>query len=86
MQEGKSVLCLVPEIALSHQLEARFKACFPELQSFHSGRTIPARREVADIVRSGKPYVVLGTRSALFLPHRNLGLVIVHDEHDASYK
>ena len=86
LQEGKSVLCLVPEIALSHQLEARFQACFPDLLRFHSGRTIPARREVADTIRGGKPYVVLGTRSALFLPHRNLGLIIVHDEHDPSYK
>ena len=86
LEEGKSVLCLVPEIALSHQLEARFQACFPKLLSFHSGRTIAARRDVAEAVRSGKPYVVLGTRSALFLPHRNLGLIIVHDEHDVSYK
>lgn len=86
LQEGRSVLCLVPEIALSRQLEARFRACFPDMHSFHSGRTVPARREVADAVRSGKPYVVLGTRSALFLPHRNLGLVIVHDEHDVSFK
>lgn len=86
LQEGKSVLCLVPEITLSHQLQARFQACFPDLLCFHSGRTIPARRDVADSVRGGKPYVVLGTRSALFLPHRNLGLIIVHDEHDASYK
>ena len=86
LDEGKSVLCLVPEIALSRQLEARFQACFPELLSFHSGRTIPARREVADAVRSGKAYIVLGTRSALYLPHRNLGLILVHDEQDASYK
>lgn len=86
LQEGKSVLCLVPEITLSHQLQARFQACFPDLLCFHSARTIPARREVADAVRSGKPYLVLGTRSALFLPHWNLGLIIVHDEHDASFK
>ncbi|MBR4774701.1 MAG: hypothetical protein IK008_01210 [Bacteroidales bacterium] len=86
LNEGRNVLCLVPEIALSRQLETRFRACFPELLLFHSGCTVPARREVADVIRSGKPYVVLGTRSALFLPHRNLGLVIVHDEHDASYK
>ncbi len=86
LQQGKSVLYLVPEIALSRQLEDRLRAHLGEtLLTFHSGETEAHRRDVAQALSKG-PYVVLGTRSALFLPHRNLGLVIVDEEHDASYK
>lgn len=89
---GKNVLYLVPEIALSRQLEDRISETFPELLVFHSGETMSRKREVATILRhagepaEGKGYVVLGTRSAIFLPHKNLGLVIVDEEHDTSYK
>lgn len=89
---GKNVLYLVPEIALSRQLEDRISETFPELLVFHSGETMPRKREVATVLRhagepaEGKGYVVLGTRSAIFLPHKNLGLVIVDEEHDTSYK
>lgn len=89
---GKSVLYLVPEIALSRQLEDRISETFPELLVFHSGETMSRKREVATVLRhagepaEGKGYVVLGTRSAIFLPHKNLGLVIVDEEHDTSYK
>lgn len=87
---GKNVLYLVPEIALSRQLEDRISETFPELLVFHSGETMSRKREVATVLRhAGEPaegYVVLGTRSAIFLPHKNLGLVIVDEEHDTSYK
>lgn len=89
---GKNVLYLVPEIALSRQLEDRISETFPELLVFHSGETMSRKREVATALRhagepaEGKGYVVLGTRSAIFLPHKNLGLVIVDEEHDTSYK
>lgn len=89
---GKNVLYLVPEIALSRQLEDRISETFPELLVFHSGETMSRKREVATVLRlagepaEGKGYVVLGTRSAIFLPHRDLGLVIVDEEHDTSYK
>ena len=89
---GKNVLYLVPEIALSRQLEDRISETFPELLVFHSGETMSKKREVATVLRhagepaEGKGYVVLGTRSAIFLPHKNLGLVIVDEEHDTSYK
>ena len=89
---GKNVLYLVPEIALSRQLEDRISETFPELLVFHSGETMYRKREVATVLRhagepaEGKGYVVLGTRSAIFLPHRDLGLVIVDEEHDTSYK
>ena len=89
---GKNVLYLVPEIALSRQLEDRISETFPELLVFHSGETMSRKREVATVLRhagepaEGKGYVVLGTRSAIFLPHKNLGLEIVDEEHDTSYK
>ena len=86
LRKGRSVLYLVPEIALSRQLEERIAAVFPDILVFHSGETAARRTDVSDRVRQGGPYLVLGTRSALFLPHRDLGLVIVDEEHDTSYK
>ena len=86
LSRGENVLYLVPEIALSRQLEERLSATFGgHLFTFHSGETPARRREVADSLRDGA-YIVLGTRSALFLPHHDLGLVIVDEEHDPSYK
>ena len=94
LAKGKNVLYLVPEIALSRQLEDRIGETFPEeLLVFHSGETMARKREVATAMRRraspkgvGQSYAVLGTRSAIFLPHNNLGLVIVDEEHDTSYK
>ena len=86
LARGKSVLYLVPEIALSRQLEDRIAAFIPDVQVFHSGESATRRRQVATHVRENDGYMVLGTRSALFLPHHGLGLVIVDEEHDTSYK
>jgi len=86
IEQGKSVLFLVPEIALSRQLEGRIKSVCPEAMIFHSKKSILQRRQVALAVRDSKTYFVLGTRSALFLPHHGLGLIIVDEEHDTSYK
>lgn len=86
LEAGRSVLFLVPEIALSRQLEERIRGVFPEALLFHSGITPARKQEIAATLRKGLPTLVLGTRSALFLPHRNLGLVIVDEEHDTSYK
>lgn len=86
LEEGKSVLWLVPEIALSRQLEKRIRSVFPGLLTYHSGQTVARRKAVASAVRGGEPTLVLGTRSALFLPHHELGLVIVDGEQDSSYK
>ena len=86
MDEGRNVLFLVPEIALSRQLEDRLRKQFPcELQVSHSGESQVQRREASAFIRNGS-YIVLGTRSSVFLPHRNLGLVIIDEEHDPSYK
>jgi primosomal protein N' (replication factor Y) len=86
LEKGRNVLFLVPEIALSRQLEDRIAAVFPDVQVFHSGVSAARRAQVASRIRKSGPYLVLGTRSALFLPHHNLGLIIVDEEHDTSYK
>lgn len=86
LSKGKSVLYLVPEIALSRQLEDRIAEIIPSVQVYHSGESAYHRRQVATRVRDSRPSLVLGTRSALFLPHHNLGLIIVDEEHDTSYK
>ena len=87
LDKGKNVLYLVPEIALSRQLEDRLHRHFNDrLHVFHSAETAASRRNTNEAVRSGDGYIVLGTRSALFMPHHNLGLVIVDEEHDSSYK
>ena len=87
LEKGRNVLYLVPEIALSRQLEERLQEHFGErLLTFHSAETAVSRRNTAESVRSGDGYVVLGTRSSLFLPHHDLGLIIVDEEHDSSYK
>lgn len=84
--KGRNVLILVPEIALSRQLEDRMQEAFPgSLRVFHSAETVLSRHDTAAFIKS-RPYVVLGTRSSIFLPHRDLGLVIVDEEHDTSYK
>lgn len=86
VSEGKNVLFLVPEITLSRQLEDRIREMFPNhLRVFHSAETSLGRYRTAEFMRDN-PYLVLGTRSAVFLPHRNLGLVVVDEEHDTSYK
>lgn len=87
LAEGRNVLYLVPEIALSRQLEDRLHEHFPDrLLVFHSSETAASRRSTAQAVRSGNGLMVLGTRSSLFLPHHDLGLIIVDEEHDNSYK
>lgn len=86
LSTGKNVLYLVPEIALSRQLEERIREVFPQVLVFHSSIAPSRKREVAARCRKGKGYFVLGTRSALFLPHRDLGLIVVDEEHDSSYK
>lgn len=91
ISRGRNILYLVPEIALSRQLEERLYSHFGDrLMTFHSGETAVSRRNTSETIRSyrttGENYIVLGTRSSLFLPHHNLGLIIVDEEHDSSYK
>ncbi len=88
LKKGRSVLYLVPEIAICRQIQIRLKKIFGErLLVFHSGKTAQERRAVyQEIAQAKEPYLVLGLRSALFLPYSKLGAIIVDEEHDASYK
>ena len=90
LAKGKNVLYMVPEIALSKELESRLKGYFGErLLLFHSKVTAAQKHFVHSVVLQAggnSPVVVLGTRSSLFLPFAQLGLVIVDEEHDPSYK
>lgn len=88
LASGRNVLYLVPEIALSMQLEQRLEKHFGDsLSVYNSSRQAATKRNIANRIRSATDnYIVLGTRSALFLPHNRLGLIIVDEEHDASYK
>ena len=88
LAKGQNVLYLVPEIALSRQLENRLAMHFGrQLLVFHSAQSAAQKRDIAASIRHGEgPYIVLGTRSSLFLPHRDLGLIVVDEEHDSSYK
>ena len=88
LANGQNVLYLVPEIALSRQLEDRLHEYFEDrLMTYHSGKSSATKRIIAERMSSDNGgYIVLGTRSSLFLPHKNLGLIIVDEEHDNSYK
>jgi primosomal protein N' (replication factor Y) len=81
------VLVLLPEIALTQAIITRFTERFgAEPAEWHSGVTPPKRRRVWEAVAAGRCRIVVGARSALFLPFRKLALVVVDEEHDASYK
>lgn len=88
LAKGQQVLYLVPEIALTTQLTDRLRRVFgSQLGVYHSRFSDAERVEVYRNVLEGKGYqVIIGVRSSLFLPFHNLGLVIIDEEHDASYK
>jgi primosomal protein N' (replication factor Y) len=84
---GRQALVLVPEISLTPQLVARFAGRFPgPLAVLHSGLTDQERLHAWRAARTGAASVVIGTRSAVFAPLAQPGLVVVDEEHDASYK
>lgn len=88
LAEGKQVLYLVPEIALTTQLTSRLKRVFGKrLGVYHSKFSDAERVEIWNNVLTDKTYdVIIGVRSSIFLPFRQLGLVIVDEEHESSYK
>ena len=88
LKRNMNVLYLVPEIALSRQIQKRLAAHFGDsLIVYHSGQTAAHKRDVYEKTAcSGKPHIILGLRSALFLPFSRLGLIVVDEEHDNSYK
>ena len=87
IQLGKQVLYLLPEIALTAQMIRRLqKSLGGHIAIYHSKFNPNERVEIWNKINSGETKVVLGARSALFLPFNNLGLIICDEEHDASYK
>ena len=87
LKNGEQVLVLLPEIALTSEFFRRVKDRFGAIPAeWHSGVSVAERRRVWKMVGSGGAKLVIGARSALFLPFMNLGLIIVDEEHDQSYK
>ncbi len=87
LQQGKGLLVLIPEISLTPQYIKRFTARFGrEVAVLHSGLTARERLQEWLRIRDGRARVVLGTRSALFAPLEPLGLIVVDEEHDTSFK
>ena len=87
LREGKSVMILVPEIALTPQMMARFTAYFgAEVALLHSGLRLTERYDQYKRIRRGEAHIVLGTRSAVFAPLRELGLIVLDEEQESSYE
>ncbi|MDC0657517.1 primosomal protein N' [Leisingera sp. SS27] len=87
LRAGRQALVLLPEIALTAEFLTRVEARFgAKPAEWHSGATMTERRRVWKMVGQGAAQLVIGARSSLFLPFRDLGLIIVDEEHDTSYK
>jgi primosomal protein N' (replication factor Y) (superfamily II helicase) len=87
LERGRGVIVLVPEIALTPQTVGRFRARFGDgIAVLHSALTDAERRDERERIASGAARVVVGARSAVFAPVDRLGLVVVDEEHDASFK
>lgn len=87
LSAGKSAILLVPEIALTSQTIERFRARFQEqIAIWHYQRSAGERNSAWEDLKLGKARVVIGARSAIFCPVQNVGLIIVDEEHDTSYK
>ncbi|MBO4854569.1 MAG: primosomal protein N' [Oscillospiraceae bacterium] len=84
---GKSVMILVPEIVLTPQMMARFCAYFgAEVALLHSGLRLTERYDQYKRIRRGEAHIVLGTRSAVFAPLENIGLIVLDEEQESSYE
>ncbi|MDC0498243.1 primosomal protein N' [Alphaproteobacteria bacterium] len=87
INQSKQILIMVPEISLTPQFENRFKERFGmDIYIWHSKITPKRRKEIWHKCYAGDPIVVIGARSSLFLPLTNLGLTVIDEEHDSSYK
>jgi primosomal protein N' (replication factor Y) len=87
LRAGRQALVLLPEIALTGEFLARVEARFGRRPAeWHSGITVTERRRLWKMAGEGGVGLVVGARSALFLPFRELGLIVVDEEHDTSYK
>jgi primosomal protein N' (replication factor Y) len=87
LQMGKTAIMLVPEISLTPQTVSRFLSRFGrQVAILHSGLSQIERFQEWEKVRAGKVSIVVGARSAVFAPFENLGIIVIDEEHDASYK
>ena len=87
IKQGKQALYMLPEIALTAQMIRRLKQYFGgSVAIYHSKFNPNERVEIWNKVKSGEIKIVLGARSALFLPYKNLSLIVIDEEHDPSYK
>ena len=86
LRTGRQAIVLVPEIALTPQTVRRFRARFERVAVLHSAQTQKARRRAWQQIRRGEADVVIGPRSAIFAPLARLGLIVVDEEHETSFK
>ena len=87
LKQGKQAVFLMPEISLTPQMEKRLKEVFDSsVAIWHSKVTAKRKKEILNKLQNGDIKLIAGARSALFLPYSNLGLIIVDEEHDNSYK
>ncbi len=86
MEKGKSAIVLLPEIALTAQTVQRFSSRFGRIAVMHSGLTAAQRNGQWQAIKNGYADVVIGARSAVFAPLSNVGLIVVDEEHESSYK
>ncbi len=88
LEQGKSVIILVPEIALSVQMEKRFQKRFgaDNVATLHSKLTTSKRLENWLRIRQGEAKIIVGARTAVFAPAENIGLIVIDEEHESTYK
>jgi len=86
LRKGKTAIVLLPEIALTAQTVQRFSSRFDNIAVMHSGLSAPQRNVQWQAIKSGQANVVIGARSAIFAPLVRLGLIVVDEEHEPSYK
>ncbi|MGJ0320676.1 primosomal protein N' [Aliarcobacter cryaerophilus] len=87
LKQGKQAVFLMPEISLTPQMEKRLEEVFDSsVAIWHSKVTAKRKKEILNKLQNGDIKLIAGARSALFLPYNNMGLIIVDEEHDNSYK
>ena len=88
IKEGKSAIVLVPEISLTPQMLERFVSRFgkEQIAVLHSKLSIGERHDEWERIKEGRAKIIIGARSAIFAPAQNLGIIIIDEEHDSSYK
>lgn len=86
IKSGKTAIILVPEISLTPQITARFKGIFSNIAILHSSLSDGEKYDEWRRINKGEVNVVIGARSAIFAPLKNLGIIIIDEEHSESYK